>query len=115
MIQKTNYAYDTNTAENVLCHKVEFDVKINHVSTDCGRSESLEIVTVPAQTVQFHTCRTMTFPGWLVLTSVCRSTRHFNVEVECDLVSVVQDELGGFLVTYKVAHWQGKGICLIIF
>lgn len=108
MIRKTPEPETTvwcNTVETVLAELVEAHCKRDYVDTDCGKLESIVLVVVPAQTIEFHAVRTLTFPGWLS-TEVVRDTHvgRLAFHIEADLVSVVPDDIGGFLVTYKVTQ-----------
>lgn len=106
MIRKTpdsDVTVRCNTVETVLAELVEAHPKRDYIDTDCGKLESIVLVVVPAQTIEFHTIRTLTFPGWLT-TEVVRDTHVGRVvfHIEADLVSVVRNESGGFTVTYEV-------------
>lgn len=108
MIRKTpdsDVTVRCNTVETVLAELTEAHCKRDYVDTDCGKLESIVLVIVPAQTIAFHASRTLTFPGWLT-TEVVRDTHVGRVafHIEADLVSVVPDDIGGFLVTYNVTR-----------
>lgn len=108
MIRKTPDSETTvrcNTVETVLAELTEAHPKRDYIDTDCGKLESIVLVIVPAQTIKFHASRMLVFPGWLT-TEVVRDTHVGRVvfHIEADLVSVVPNDIGGFLVTYKVTQ-----------
>lgn len=95
----------SDTVEAALAKLVQCHPKRDYVDTDCGKLESIVLVIVPAQTIEFHAVRTLTFPGWLS-TEVVRDTHVGRVvfHIEADLVSVVRAEHDLFKVTYRVTQ-----------